>query len=208
VIPSVRVFVQARMSSRRFPGKVLAPFRGQPIIKHVLETVRRALSAAPTVVATSLEPSDDPLVAYLGQLQTPCFRGPLDDVLGRFRACLAEYPCAFVLRICADSPLLDEDMLRQVVEAEREHVDLVTTTLERTFPRGSNAELIRATTLTSLPESELTAHDREHVTPFIHRHPERFRILNVQSGDPGRAALSVAVDTIEDLNALEGRSER
>ena len=60
-----RVFVQARMSSRRFPGKVLAPFAGRPLIDHVLEQVAKALPRKRIVVATSTEPSDDPLVAYL-----------------------------------------------------------------------------------------------------------------------------------------------
>jgi spore coat polysaccharide biosynthesis protein SpsF len=203
-MPAVRAFVQARMSSRRFPGKVLAPFRGQPIIWHVVQRIAAALPEVPVVVATSGEPSDDPLAAYLGSRGVACHRGPLADVFGRFRTCLAEFPCDWVLRVCADSPLLEEEMLRRVVDARAEGVDLVTTTLRRTFPRGSNAELIRADSLTAIDERQLTAHDREHVTPFFHRNADRFRIINVESGDPGRAALSVAVDTIEDLARLEG----
>jgi spore coat polysaccharide biosynthesis protein SpsF len=68
VIPLVRVFVQARMSSRRFPGKVLAPFHGRPIIRHVLDRVARALPEVPRTVVTSVEASDDPLAAYLEAL--------------------------------------------------------------------------------------------------------------------------------------------
>jgi spore coat polysaccharide biosynthesis protein SpsF len=191
------------MSSRRFPGKVLAPFRGQPIVRHVVEGIARALPEVPTVVATSVEPSDDPLVAYLSALGVPCHRGALDDVFGRFRTCLDAHPCAWVLRVCADSPLLEEGMLRAVVDARVDGIDLVTTTWRRTFPRGSNAELIRATTFLAVDAGELTAHDREHVTPFFHRHPERFRIASVESEDPRRAELSVAVDTVEDLRRLE-----
>jgi spore coat polysaccharide biosynthesis protein SpsF len=204
VIP-VRAFVQARMSSRRFPGKVLAPFRGQPIIRHVVERITTALPDVPVVVATSVEPSDDPLVAYLKSLGIAHHRGPLDDVFGRFRACLAAHPCDWVLRICADSPLLEAEMLQRVAGGRAPGIDLVTTTLRRTFPRGSNGELINAASMAALDQAALDAHDREHVTPYFHRHADRFRIINVESGDPARAALSVAVDTIDDLIRLENQ---
>ena len=200
----VRAFVQARMSSRRFPGKVLAPFRGRPILAHVVGAVREALPAVPIVVVTSSQPSDDPLALYAKSLDVAVFRGPLDDVFGRFRQALAAHPAARVLRICADSPLLSPNVLRLVTgAAESGRHDLVTTTARRTFPKGENAEVIRAETLLALDPDELDDDDREHVTRFLHRHPERFRILNVESGQPELAELDHAVDTIDDLARLE-----
>jgi spore coat polysaccharide biosynthesis protein SpsF (cytidylyltransferase family) len=199
----LHVFIQARMSSRRFPGKVLAPFLGRPIIWHVLDRVARALPDHPRVVVTSTNPSDDPLAAYLAHLGAPCFRGPLDDVFERFRLAAREYAARWMLRICADSPLLDERVLHAVVAGTDESIDLVTTTSPRTFPKGHNAELINATSFASIDAAELDAHDREHVTRFLHRNPTRFRIRNVESGDPALAQLDLAVDTIEDLHRLE-----
>ncbi|MCU1282794.1 MAG: hypothetical protein JWM53_6340 [bacterium] len=199
----VRVFIQARMSSRRFPGKVLAPFRGEPIIRHVLRAVERALPDLPRLVVTSVEPSDDPLAAYLEELRTDCFRGPLDDVIGRFRAALRAHPCDWILRICADSPLLDPEVLRRVVAARRDDLDLVTTTEPRTFPKGQNAELIRTQTLLAIEDRELDAADREHVTTLMHRRRDRFRLHNVEADGPSRATDSVAVDTVDDLIRLE-----
>jgi spore coat polysaccharide biosynthesis protein SpsF (cytidylyltransferase family) len=197
----IHVFIQARMSSRRFPGKVLAPFRGRPIIWHVLDRVTRALPHVPRLVVTSTDPSDDPLAAYLAELGQPCFRGPLDDVLDRFRLAAAKYEAAYVLRICADSPLLDERVLTAVLAAHDPALDLVTTTQPRTFPKGHNAELINMASLAAL--TDLDAEDREHVTRAFHRRPEAFRIVNVESGDPDLARLELAVDTIEDLHRLE-----
>lgn len=194
------------MSSRRFPGKVLAPFRGRPIIWHVLDRVARALPDLPRVVLTSTDASDDPLAAYLAHLGAACFRGPLDDVLERFTLAARGSDAAWLLRICADSPLLDERVLRAVTAAHDPALDLVTTTAPRTFPKGHNAELINAATLAALPPGELDPADREHVTRFFHRHPERFRVRNVESGDPSLAALDLAVDTIEDLHRLEAHA--
>ena len=200
---SLRVLVQARMSSRRFPGKVLAPLRGEPIIRHVLRAVECALPGAPAIVVTSVESSDDPLAAYVASLGVPVFRGPRDDVFERFRLCVTRHPCDAVLRVCADSPRLDPGVLRAVAaRGERGDADLVTTTFPRTYPRGQNAELIRTAVLLDVSARELTAHDREHVTAFFYRHPERFRIVNLESGNPRLATLSVAVDTIDDLERL------
>jgi len=199
----IHVFIQARMSSRRFPGKVLAPFRGRPIIWHVVDRVARALPGVPRTVVTSTDPSDDPLAAYLATIDASCFRGPLDDVLGRFQLAAAASCPTWILRVCADSPLLDERVLRAVADARDPELDLVTTTAPRTFPKGHNAELIRTTSLSALPDVELDAADREHVTRFFHRNPQRFKLRNVESGDPALAALELAVDTIDDLHRLE-----
>lgn len=199
----IAVYVQARMSSGRFPGKVLAPFRGIPVIRHVLTAVERALPGVPTVVVTSAEVSDDPLVAYLRPLNVAVFRGPLDNVFERFRLCVTQYPCEWILRVSADSPLLEPYILRTVTShaSDREH-DLVTTTFPRTFPKGQNAELIRASTLMAVDSADLSADDREHVTAYFYRHSGRFRIFNVSSGNPRLAELNLAVDTVDDLRRL------
>jgi spore coat polysaccharide biosynthesis protein SpsF len=204
--PAVAAFVQARMSSRRFPGKVLAPFKGQPVIRHVLAAVSKAVPTSPIVLATSSDASDDPLAAYVSSLEIPVHRGSLEDVFGRFRTCLDRFPCAWVLRVSGDSPLLDPRIVRALVdrvEQSSRRIDLVTTIFPRTFPRGQNAELIRAETLRGVDLDALTGHDREHVTPFFYRNPERFQIVNVTSGAPRLADMSFAVDTLEDLGRLE-----
>lgn len=191
------------MSSKRFPGKVLAPFRGRPIITHVIERVAEALPDLPRVVVTSTDASDDPLAAYLASTGVACFRGPLDDVFERFRLAARETGARWILRVCADSPLLDARVLRAVIDAFDPALDLITTTAPRTFPKGHNAELINGATFAAIDARELDAEDREHVTRFLHRNPQRFRIKNVESGDPSLAKLDLAVDTVEDLHRLE-----
>jgi spore coat polysaccharide biosynthesis protein SpsF len=201
---NVVAIVQARMSSARFPGKVLAPFRGRPIVRHVVEAATRAVGSENVVVATSDQESDDPLVAYLATLGVRTFRGPLDDVLERFCRCARAYPADWIARICADSPVLDPAVIQRVVGAARPDCDVVTTTFpHRTHPLGSNVELIRASALLSLPADELTADDREHVTRFFYRNAERFRIVSVELPGGALPGQDVAVDTVEDLRELE-----
>lgn len=203
----VVAFVQARMSSRRFPGKMLAPFRGRPILDHVLDSVKRALPETPLALLTSDDPSDDPLAVYAQSRGVRVVRGALDDVLGRFRKALdsGEGDVEWVLRICGDSPLLSATVIRRVVDAARgSDADLVTTIQPRTFPRGQNAELIRASVLRALDDDRrLSAENREHVTQAIHQRPSEYEIVNVASGDPSLATRHHAVDTVEDLLRLE-----
>jgi len=203
-VARVQVFVQARMSSARFPGKVLAPLDGWPLVRHVIEAVRRALPSVPLVVATTSEGADDPLVAYLDALGVASFRGERDDVFGRFRECLAVHPGEWILRICADSPRLDPRMLRRVADgAQGDGADLVTTRLPFPLAKGQNGELIRARAFLSIDDRELTAYDREHVTPFFYRHPDRFRIVGIADQLPELVDGAFVVDEIEDLRRLE-----
>lgn len=202
----VCAFIQARMSSNRFPGKMLAPFRGRPLVDHVVEAVRRGVPDSKVVLVTSRELSDDPLVAHAEKRGYEVFRGPLDDVLGRFRAALdARDPTAeWALRICGDSPILSASVIRRVVAAARPDLDLVTTIEERTFPHGQNAELISAAVLRALDDDKnLSAHHREHVTQGIHQNRAKYKVLNVTSGDPTLATRRHAVDTVDDLLRLE-----
>lgn len=198
------------MSSRRFPGKVLAPFRGQPLIRHVIDAVREALPSFPLVVATSVEPSDDPLSAYVSGLGVPVFRGPLADVYGRFRGCLEKFPCDWVLRVSGDSPLIAPRILKAVAGHVSQPVhdfDVVTTIYPRTFPRGQNAELIRAEAFRTIDEKTLTDEDKEHVTRYFYQHPDRFRIVKMSSGSPELAAMSLAIETLQDLERLEASAD-
>jgi spore coat polysaccharide biosynthesis protein SpsF len=200
---SLRVLIQARMSSRRFPGKVLAPFRGRPLIDHVISGVRRALGEDVALsVLTSSEISDAPLVKYLCASGVDVFRGSLGRVVDRFREALLERPCERFMRICADSPLLNASVLRALIKIAADY-DLVTTTFPRTLPRGQNAELLKTSTFLDLPVESLMAEELEHITLVYYRNPNSYRIFNLTSGDPSLAQCNLSVDSIEDLVRLE-----
>jgi spore coat polysaccharide biosynthesis protein SpsF len=204
----VRAFIQARMSSQRYPGKVLAPFRGRPLVVHVVDAVAGALDRDAIVVATTTEPADDPLAVYLERAGITVFRGAHEDVLRRFNDCAVQHPSEWILRISADSPLLAPSIVAASIEGIGDDIDVVSTVFpRRTFPRGQNAELVRTDVLASLADEELTDDDREHVTSFLYRHSERFRIAGVEaSAQLAVPPIDVAVDTVEDLWRLESTS--
>jgi spore coat polysaccharide biosynthesis protein SpsF len=200
-------FILARMSSSRFPGKVLAPFRGAPVLAHVVDRVRQVFAAEHVFVLTSDHRSDDPVAAYVPELGVRLYRGPLDDAFDRFRRCASAAGPEWAVRINADSPLLNGRVLRAVVDRAVGATDLVTTIAPRTLPKGQNPEAIRCAALWTVDDSELTRSDREHVTAFYHRHPERFRIRNVSARDGNHSSIDLSVDTLEDLERLERLSD-
>lgn len=200
----IRAFIQARMSSRRFPGKVLAPLAGQPIIWRVLEQVQHVFSRDRIVVLTSTESSDDPLACYVRSLDVAVYRGELDNVAARFQGGLATYPCSWFVRLCADSPLLSSSVLQAVTQHQkRRDLDLVTNVYPRTFPKGQSVEMVNAETFVAVDTQRLSDDEREHVTLTFYRQPQRFRILNVPSLDPRQADRSFVVDTMDDLRRLD-----
>ena len=189
------------MTSSRLPGKVMAPVLGEPMIGRQVERLRRAKRIDHLVVATSTDPSDDPLAAYCEGLGVAVFRGPLDDVLERFRAVLAAHAEAkAVVRLTADCPLADADLIDQVIEHHHAvGADYTSNTLNtRTYPHGLDAEVISPDVLTAAAERAVDPYEREHVTPFIYRRPEAYRLAGVARHD-SLAGLRWTVDLPADL---------
>lgn len=199
----VRVFVQARMSSRRFPGKVLVPLAGRPVVDRLLDAVCDVVPSDRVMVLTSDDPTDTPLCRHVEARGVASFRGALDDVFGRFRAALRKAPCERFVRLSADSPLLPAALLRRMLDETPVAADLVTNVKPRTFPKGWSVEVVRSAAFEAIDPALLTADDREHVTTFFYAHPDRYRIVNVSSADPAIASESFAVDTPDDLARLE-----
>jgi spore coat polysaccharide biosynthesis protein SpsF len=192
--------LQARMSSTRLPGKVMRPLAGEPMIGRQIERLRRAASLDRLVVATSTGAEDDPLAAYCEGLGAPVFRGPLDDVLGRFAAAAEAFgPAEAVVRLTADCPLADPEVVDEVVRTHlASGADYTSNVLpNRTFPKGLDVEAVRTEALLSAAREAADPYEREHVTPFLYRRPERFRIASVERS-PSLADLRWTVDTPED----------
>jgi spore coat polysaccharide biosynthesis protein SpsF len=189
------------MTSSRLPGKVMAPVLGEPMIGRQAERLRRAKRIDKLVVATSVDSSDDPLGAYCESLGLAVFRGSLNDVLERFRGALAQHPQALaVVRLTADCPLADPALIDQVIEHHhRAGADYTSNTLgERTYPHGLDTEVIRPSALVEAADRASDPYEREHVTPYIYRRPETYRLAGV-SRAPSLAHLRWTVDFPEDL---------
>jgi spore coat polysaccharide biosynthesis protein SpsF (cytidylyltransferase family) len=190
--------VQARVSSSRLPGKVLQPIVGRPMLRHEIDRVRRARSLDALVVATSVDASDDPIAALCADADVRCFRGSLNDVLDRiYQAARGDRP-RVVVRLTGDCPLADPALIDGVVELFRaSDFDLVATA--DTFPDGLDVEAIRYEALEDAWKHATRPSDREHVTRFVRRQPERFRIGRYPSA-ANLSHLRWTVDEPEDFD--------
>jgi spore coat polysaccharide biosynthesis protein SpsF len=199
---AVRIFVQARMTSRRLPGKVLASLAGRPMIDHVLERCAQALGRDAVVLATSTDASDDRLAQHVAATGFAVYRGDLADVVARFRGCLAAHPCDWFVRISGDSPIIDPALIAAVARLRNDSCDLVCNVQKRTFPAGQSVEVVRAAAFLSLDPASLTGEEREHVTTALYRR-RGYRVCNVESRDPALGGQQLSVDTAEDLRRIE-----
>lgn len=195
------------MSSARFPGKMLALFRGRPMVASVLDGIARGGLQDRIVLLTSMEPSDDALADFvLHDCHVPVFRGDLDNVVGRFQACLKAYPCDWFVRISGDSPLMDGLLVQRMIDFIESGFDIVTNVKRRTFPPGQSVECIRSSAFASLDAASLSAAQREHVTPIFYEE-QRWRLRSIVCRDPQWATRHLAVDTPDDLIAVERFAE-
>jgi len=195
----ILAIMQARCSSTRLPGKVLAPVSGREMILRQIERVNNSTMIDSLVVATSVEASDDPLVDVLTSEGVTVRRGALVDVAGRFQMVAAEFSPDSIVRLTADCPLADHAVIDQAINEHLEFgTDYTSNTQVRTFPQGLDVECVTAVAfnrMMSLPLSDL---EREHVTMAIYTRQDLFTVHSVVQRDD-HSRLRWTVDRPDDL---------
>lgn len=198
----VVIVVQGRMSSSRLPGKVLRPLAGKPALWRQLERLQSVARAHTVVVATSIDVSDDPIAECCEKFGTPCIRGPLDDVLARFHIAAKETRADVVVRLTADCPLIDPDIVDACIArflANARYVQYASNVDERSFPDGLDVEVADVAMLNEAHEKATIAADREHVTPWLRRRARKVTVAQV----PSLASLRWTLDYPSDYEFIQ-----
>jgi spore coat polysaccharide biosynthesis protein SpsF (cytidylyltransferase family) len=197
------------MASTRLPGKVLEPIGDRSLLAWTLGGVRAIPGVATVVVATTTEPEDDRLAEAAAALDVEVHRGPVLDVLTRCFEAVAPLEPDLVLRQTADNPFPDPSIAAAQLEA------LVAQGLDYIgiagWPIGIAAEVCRMEAMTAAMREASTAADREHVMPYLYRHPERFRIGSLPQTAPGPTGgerWRFTVDTPADLELARALADR
>lgn len=191
--------IQARMRSTRLPGKVLRDIQGASMLARVVRRVQRAELPQSVAVATSAQPADDAVAEETERLGVPVFRGDEQDVLDRFYQAARFLAADAVVRITADCPLVDPELIDQVVQVFLDsRSDYASNCLERTYPRGLDAEVMAMDALARAWESAAELSHRAHVTPYFYENPALFKLAPVK-GEHDYSQLRWTVDTPEDL---------
>lgn len=190
------------MGSTRLPGKVMREIGDRPMIDWVVGRADRISEVDETVVATSILEREKPLVEHLKDRDVPVVRGPEEDVLARFVQAAEGEGADAVVRLTADCPLLMPEVSGKVVRAfKRRECDYASNTIERTYPRGLDTEVLSAQALRKTDREATSSDDREHVTRYVRKWPEQFRLCPV-TNKVDRSDLRWTVDEEEDLELV------
>ncbi len=198
--------IQARMNSSRLPGKVLLDLGGEPMLVRVVERACRARTLDDVIIATTTDPSDDPLEALCREKGYAVFRGSMFDVLDRFYGAAKQAQADVIVRITADCPVIDPQVIDDVVDAfHRKGAGFACNRLpppwKRTYPIGLDTEVCSFAGLERAWKEAELPFEREHVMPFFYDQEGRFKVVVVDH-DPDYGAYRWTVDTPEDLELL------
>lgn len=201
-VAPVWAVVAGRMGSSRQRGKTMADLNGRPVLAHVVARLLATPGVDGVCVATTTEPEDDPIRRWAGEAGVPCYSGSADDVLARVLEAARSVGARTIVRVTGDCPLIDPQVVSETLEAyRRELPDYASNRLHGfTYPDGYDVEVVGTDVLAEVERSTSEPYDREHVTPFVYAHPERFRLLGVEAqGRLRRPELHLSVDHEEDL---------
>ena len=205
---NTNALVQARMGSRRFPGKMLAKLGDYPILEWVLKRVKKSKFIDNIILATSNNKIDDPLVSIGQKLNINIFRGSENDVLGRFANASKLYNSSWIIRICGDNPFIDPKELDRLIEFFKENkCDYACNhqnQLNSGYADGFGAEILSSKLLHQQEIIAKNLESREHVTQNIWDNSYDYKIKAVPAPTQLKfPELRFDVDTKEDLEYLK-----
>lgn len=195
------IFIQARMSSSRTPGKVLEDIEGKPMLLRQIQRLQKSNKDIMLACVTSTDIQDNAIEELCINHGFNCFRGSLDNVLDRYISAADFYEVENIIRVGGDDPLVDVDQINILID---EHIktksDFIFTSHKKGRPYGCAAELISVAALQQI--SKLTKDNLylEHIIPWFHNHPNQFKTLQINSSeDLHRPEYYFTVDYPEDL---------
>lgn len=195
------ILIQARSSSKRFPGKMLSPIVDNiPLVEFVYKRTSLSKRANAVAVVTSTHETDDELFAYCANHGIEVFRGSLANVLDRYIKAAEFFKADVICRVCGDSPFVDVELIDRMLKIQAEEgLDYVAPD-KSTCIAGLDSEVV---TLSALRRSvkEATAEEAEHVTLFLKNNKEKFKTKFIDAGmrPAGMADASLTVDYPKDL---------
>ncbi len=200
--------IQARMGSTRYPGKVMLPLAGVPLIEHIIKRLKRVNGIGAIVLAAPEGAKDKPLAKTAKKYDIGFIQGPEEDVLARFLMAAQSVNAGHVVRVCGDNPLFDINLLQSLlnlhIKSNADH-----TVTPDAIPLGTGTEVVRLAALQRIAASTTLPAHREHVTTYFRDHPDAFRIAHLPAplylkDQPFR----LTVDTQEDVTLMQTIHER
>lgn len=203
-MPRTVATIEARMSSSRLPGKVLADLAGQPVLAVMVDRLGQVPELDAIVIATTANPSDDPVEELACEHGIGVWRGSEQDVMQRVLDAARHHDADIIVELTGDCPLIDPAIVSRVIARYRQgDADYVSNALRRSYPIGMDTQVFTTAILADAASRTDDPDDREHVSLYLYRNPERYRLANVAAPQAlTRPDLRLTLDTAEDLTVL------
>jgi len=196
--------IQARSGSTRLPGKIFKNLACKPMLWHVVNRLSYSKMLKNIIIATTNLPEDDPVEVFCTENNISFYRGSSNDVLSRYYETAKIYNAAIVIRVTSDCPVIDpyiiDAMLTKFINEG--HIDYMSNSIERTFPRGLDTEIFSFPALEKTYNEAKLDYEHEHVTPYIYNNPDKFVIKNY-ANETDLSSYRWTVDTAEDFRLIE-----
>lgn len=195
--------IQARMSSKRLPGKILKKINGLTILEHIIKRLKKSKRIKKIIVATSIDKSDDLTAKLCKKKKIKFYRGSLNDVAKRFAEILEKLDEPAFVRICGDSPLIDPALVDKIVGIfESSKYDLVTNVFPKSFPKGQSIEVLKTKVFFSIIKKLNTKIHKEHITKYIYENSKKFSIYCLKN-KYNLNNINLCVDTKKDFEKIK-----
>ena len=201
--------IQARMSSKRLPGKVLLNLAGKPMLWHIIQRLKKCKYVDKIVIATSVEVSDNPIEDFCRKNDFLFYRGSLNNVFQRFIDVIRNYPHNYFVRITADCPLITPVFIdKQIIALKKYDADLVCLTEDIPVLAGQGVQSCKS--LLRIVDKIISKEDKEHVASiYITNNPKEFQIVGLNAPEIyTKNKFRVTVDELDDYNFMNSLYEK
>lgn len=196
--------IQARMGSKRLPGKSLMKIGEYKLIDWVIKYAKKNFSNEKIYVATTQSKDDDTLVEYLINKDIKIFRGNELNVFSRFENISRNFNSDdIIVRFTGDNPIKN-NLIIQLMKSEviKNNIDYCCL---KNLSKLS-VEFIKIKLIDQIQSTDyFNDDDKEHVTWNIRNKLNCNKLIIDQSKHKMMPKLDklITIDTLEDLSFLE-----
>lgn len=195
---NISAIIQARIGSTRLPGKVLMKLNEDTVLSLLLKQLKHSKFLDKKIIATTNNPKDDVIEKFTTSNNIKLFRGDSDNVLDRYYQCAKRFSLTHIVRITADNPLIDPDIIDQAIKKYSTFkYDYLTNSIDRTFPNGTEVEIFSFDALEIAWKYAKKISEREHVTPYFYNNPKKFKIHHFKQ-EKNQSKFRYTIDRKED----------
>ncbi len=199
---NIDCIIQARLGSTRLPGKILKEIKGKPMVSYVLEQASKSKYINKVIIASTTNPYDKKLIEKVKELGYNVYIGSENDVLDRYYQTAKHFGTKVIVRVTSDCPLIDPEVIDKVIEAfQKNECDYCSNVQPPTYPDGLDVEIFSFKALEIAWNEAKLMSEREHVTPFIWKNQDKFKIFNVIN-EKDYSHLRITVDEMEDFELI------